>query len=142
MGSSFLKIVAVACVTFLGREVFAVFFQWFISIHKTVSSALTATCFPDDWFYSDFGYCCISICKTLETILGWMIAESSYKMGFFVLIIQKIVLRFYAFSIWHEDNAGQTCARSICMLHIFCGGSVSTRECFHNNQTQHSSIRI
>ena len=55
-----------------------------------------------------------------------MIAESSYKMSFFVLVIQKIVLRFYAFSIWHEDNAGQTCASSICMLHIFCGGSVST----------------
>ena len=38
-------------VTFHGPKVFAAFFQWCISTHKTsVSSAMTTTCFPNDWY--------------------------------------------------------------------------------------------
>ena len=51
MGSSFLKIMTVARDTFHGPEVFASFFQWCINIHKTpVSSALTTTCIPHEWY--------------------------------------------------------------------------------------------
>ena len=50
MGSSCSKIMTIVRVTFHGPEVYAAFFQWCTSIHKTsVSLALTTTCSPDDW---------------------------------------------------------------------------------------------
>ena len=50
MGSSCSKIMAIVRVAFHGPEVYAAFFQWCTSIHKTsVSLALTTTCSPDDW---------------------------------------------------------------------------------------------
>ena len=65
-----------------------------------------------------------------------MITQSNNKTDFVVFVIQKIVLRFYALFIWCEGNVGQNFAISICMLYLL------RSDHFHNNQTQHSNIRI
>ena len=124
MGSSFLKIMTVARVTFHGLEAFAAFFQWCISIHKTsVLSALTTTCFPDYWCSKATLAIVVSASAThwkpfwdkrllnpaiKRSLLFWLSENSSWD-----------------FFIWYEGNVGQICTTCIFMLHIFCRGTIS-----------------
>ena len=81
-------------------------------------------------------YCCISICNTLETILGLIIAQSSNKTGFLFWLNKKWSWDFKHFSSDLKEMSG----KSVPLLFVCC---ISLwRDRFHNNQTQHRSIRI
>ena len=138
MGSSFSKIMTVVRVTFHGPEVFAAFFQWCISIHKTsVSSVLTTTCFPHEWYS--------------ETILPLLYLHLQHTGSHFGIndysIQQKSGLccsgypkiRLEILPIFHL--MWKKCRAKLFHFYFYVV-YLLWREQFYNNQTHHSSIHI